>query len=102
MTCCNATSKDECNKQNKSHDESRNPWKASGAPVLGCHNSPPLTRDLNPRSRMASEGQTEEKRQEVSLGCFFDKRVRPKNLERLNKLKEEYNGDERDCEHSVR
>ena len=27
-------------------------------------------------------------REEVKLSCFFDKRVKPKNLERLNKLKE--------------
>ena len=40
---------------------------------------------------MAPEGQTEEKREEVKLSCFFDKRVKPMNLERLNNLKEEYN-----------
>ena len=27
-------------------------------------------------------------REEVKLSCFFDKRVKPKNLERMNKLKE--------------
>ena len=27
-------------------------------------------------------------REEVKLSCFFDKRVKPNNLERLNKLKE--------------
>ncbi|EMS58127.1 hypothetical protein TRIUR3_28443 [Triticum urartu] len=32
---------DECNEQKKSHDESRNPWKASEALVLGCHTTPP-------------------------------------------------------------
>ena len=32
--------------------------------------------------------------EEVKLSCFFDKRVRPKNVVRLSNLKEEYNGGE--------
>ena len=36
---------------------------------------------------MAPEGKGRG-REEVKLSCFFDKRVKPKNLERLNKLKE--------------
>ena len=59
-----------------------------GKVYLGRYNTPPLRKDLVPRSRMAPEGQTEEKRGEVKLSCFFDKRVKPKNLERMNKLKE--------------
>ena len=34
-------------------------------------------------------------REEVKLSCFFDKHVKPKNLARLNKLKEKkYKKDE--------
>ena len=72
----NATSK------NKSHNESRKPWKASEAPVLGRYNTPPLQEDLVLRSRMAPE-RNGRGREEVKLSCFFDKRVKPKNLERL-------------------
>ena len=36
---------------------------------------------------MAPEGKGRG-RGEVKLSCFFDKRVKPKNLERLNKLEE--------------
>ena len=78
----NATSK------NKSHNESRKPWKASEALVLGRHNTPPLREDLVPRSRMAPEG-NERGREEVKLSCFFDERVKPMNLERLKTLKKE-------------
>ena len=35
--------------------------KASEAPFLGRHNTPPLREDLVPRSRMTPEGKTEEK-----------------------------------------
>jgi hypothetical protein len=72
-------------------------WKASGASVPGRHNTPPLTRDLAPRSK-DENGREEE---EVKLSCFFDKRVKPNNLERLNNLKEKYNGDERDANSSL-
>ena len=48
----------------------------------GCYNTPPLQEDLVPRSRMAPE-RNERGREEVGLSCFFDKRVKPKNLERL-------------------
>ena len=60
-----------------------NNWKTPGAMVLGHHNTPPFTRDLVPRSRMAPEKMEEE---EVKQSCFFDKRVKPKNLARLNKF----------------
>ena len=53
----------------------------------GCYNTPPLREDLVPRSRMAPE-RNGRGREEVKLSCFFDQRVKPKNLERLNKLKE--------------
>ena len=48
----------------------------------GRYNTPPLQEDLVPRSRMAPE-RNERGREEVKLSCFFDKRVKPKNLERL-------------------
>ena len=41
------------------------------------------SRDLGWHRRENGRG-----REEVKLSCFFDKRVKPKNLERLNKLKE--------------
>ena len=37
---------------------------------------------------MASEEQTEEKRGEVKLSCFIDKRVKPKNLEKVKPFQE--------------
>ena len=58
--------------KNKSHNESQKPWKASEAPVLGCHNTPPLQEDLVPRSRMAPE-RNGRGREEVKLSFFFDK-----------------------------
>ena len=66
----------------ETHGETRNNWKSSGASVLGRYNTPPLQEDLVPRSRMAPEG-SRRGREEVKLSCFFDKRVKPKNLERL-------------------
>src|SRR3954464_8760530 len=76
--------KDESNEQNKSHDGTRNIWKPSGASVSGRYNTPPLREDLVPRSRMAPgrNGRVTGK-----TSCFFDKRVKPMNLERLNFLK---------------
>ena len=53
----------------------------------GCYNTPSLQEDLVPISRMAPE-RNERGREEVKLSCFSDKRVKPKNLERLNKFKE--------------
>src|SRR3954471_22065972 len=53
----------------------------------GRYNTPPLREDLVPRSRMAPE-KNGRGRKEVKLSCFFDKRVKPKNLERLSKMKE--------------
>ena len=57
-------------------------WKSSEATVSGRYNTPPLQEDLVPRSRMAPE-RNRRGREEVKLSCFFDKRVKPKNLERL-------------------
>ena len=57
---CN-DAKMKCNGPNKAHDETRKPWKASEAPVLGRYNTPPLREDLVPRSRMAPEGEGREK-----------------------------------------
>jgi hypothetical protein len=34
-----------------SHGYNENNWRASGASIPGCYNSPPLTRDLAPRSK---------------------------------------------------
>ena len=48
----------------------------------GRYNTPPLREDLVPRSRMAPE-RNGRGREEVKLSCFFDKIVKPKNLERL-------------------
>ena len=48
----------------------------------GRYNTPPLQEDLVPRSRMAPE-RNGRGREEVKLSCFFDKRVKPKNVERF-------------------
>ena len=76
-----------CNMQANDMAKIANNWKTPGAMDSGRHNTPPLQEDLVPRSRMASEGNGREI-EEVKLSCFFDKRVKPKNLVRLNKLKE--------------
>ena len=55
-----------------------------GKLYLGRYNTPPLQDDLVPRSRMAPERKAEE--EEVKQSCFFDKRVKSKNLERLQSL----------------
>ena len=57
-------------------------WKTPGATVSGHYNTPPLREDLVPRSRMAPE-EKGRKREEVKLSCFFDKQVKPKNLEKV-------------------
>ena len=67
---------------NETQGETRKPWKASEAPVLGRHNTPPLREDLVPRSRKAPE-RNGRGREEIKLSCFFNKWVKPKNLERL-------------------
>ena len=71
-----------CTKANKTHGETRNSRKSSGASVSGRYNTPPLREDLVPRSRMAPE-RNGRGREEVKLSYFFDERVKPKNLERL-------------------
>ena len=73
-----------------SHDETRKTWKASGASVLGRHNSRPLTRDLAQRSRDGT--QHKRKKEEVKQSCFFGKRVNHEpgevgQLERKNTMK---------------
>ena len=83
-----------CNTQANDMAKTANNWKTPGATVSGRHNTPPLREDLVPRSRMALE-RNRRGREEVKLSCFFDKRVKPMNLERLNNWKEEYNRDER-------
>src|SRR3954470_20304408 len=56
------------------------------------------SRDLEWHRRENGRG-----RKEVKLSCFFDKRVKPRNLARLNKLREkEYNEIERSGKYSVR
>ena len=72
-----------CNTQANEMPTMTNNWKTPGASDSGRYNSPPLTRDLIPRSRMAPEGNGRE-REEVKLSCLFDKRVKPKNLKKLN------------------
>ena len=59
--------------------------KSSEASVSGRYNTPPLREDLVPRSRMAPEKKAGE--EEVKQNCFFDKRVKPNNLERSQSLK---------------
>ena len=76
-----------CNTQAKDKATTTNNLKTPGASVSGRHNTLPLRADLVPRARMAPEGNGRG-REEVKLSCFFDKRVKPKNLKRLNKLKE--------------
>ena len=85
----------------ETHGETRNSWKSSGASVSGRYNTPPLQEDLVPRSRMAPE-RNGRGREEVKLSCFFDKRVKPKNLERLKSWKKEHNGVEHNWEHCGR
>ena len=75
----NATNKSNTQRQQRT-------LKASGASVSGRYNTPPLQEDLVPRSRMAPE-KNGRGREKVKLSCFFDKRVKPKNLERLQSLK---------------
>ena len=90
-----------CNTQAKDMATMANNWETPGASVSGRHNTPPLREDIVPRSRMAPEGQRKRKRR-VKLSCFFDKRVKPMNLERLNNFEKKYNGDEQSWKHSVR
>ena len=52
-------------------------------------------RGSRPEILEISPGNNEKEEEEVKQSCFFDRIVKPKNLERLNNLKEEYNGDER-------
>ena len=75
-----------CNTQAKDKATTTNNWKTPGASVSGRHNTPPLQEDLVPRSRMAPE-KNGRGRVEVKLSCSFDKRVKPENLERLNRSK---------------
>ena len=59
-----------------------NNWRTPGTTVSGHHNTPPLGEDLVSRSRMAPERNVRG-REKVKLICFFDKRVKPKNLEKV-------------------
>ena len=76
-----------CKTQENDMSKAANNWKTPGTTVLGLYNTPPLQEDLVPRSRLAPE-RNGRGREEVKLSCFFDKRVKPKNLARLKKLKE--------------
>ena len=76
-----------CNTQANDMAMTANNWQTPGTIDSGRYNTPPLQEDLVPRSRMAPEG-NRRGREEVKLSCFFDKRVKAKNLARLNKLKE--------------
>ena len=64
-----------------------NNWKTPGAMVSGRYNTPPLREDLVPRSRMAPDGKRRRKRI-GKLSCFFDKRVKTKNLEKVKQIGE--------------
>ena len=77
-----------CNTQAKDKAITTNNWKTRGATVSGRYNTPPLREDLVPRSRMAPEGKNGREREEVKLSCLFDKRVRPKNLEKVKPFRE--------------
>src|SRR3954468_16965958 len=68
----------------ETHGETRTIWKSSRASVSGPYNTPPLREDLVPRSRMAPE---KNGRGRGKTKLLLDKRVNPKNLERLNNLK---------------
>ena len=63
--------------QTNDKETTTNNWKIPGATVLGRYNTPPLRKDLVPRSRMAPEGKRKRKRR-GKLSCFSDKRVKPK------------------------
>ena len=76
-----------CNTQANDKTTTTNNWTTPGTSVSGRYNTPPLREDLIPRSRMAPEGKGRG-REEVKLSCFFDKRVIPKNLEKVKPLKE--------------
>ena len=77
-------------------------WRTPGTSVSGHYNTPPLREDLVPRSRMAPEGKQKRKRR-GKLSCFSDKRVKPKNLARLNKFeKKKYHEGELGRKHYVR
>ena len=91
-----------CTKANKTHGETRNSRKSSGASVSGRYNTPPLREDLVPRSRMAPEGQRKRKRGEVKLSCFSDKRVKPRTLRGWTNWKKWNNGGEQSSQHSVK
>ena len=77
-----------CNTQANDKATTVNNWTTPGATVLGRYNTPPLREDLVPRSRMAPEGKNGREREEVKLSCFFDKRVKPKNLEKVEPIRE--------------
>ena len=78
-----------CNARHASNDNTTtaNNCTTPGTSVSGRYNTPPLREDLVPRSRMAPEGNRRE-REEVKLSCFFDERVKPKNLEKVKPFRE--------------
>ena len=76
-----------CNTQANAMATPSNNSKTPGTTVSGRYNTPPLREDLVPRSRMTPEGKQNRKRRGKTK-LLLDKRVKPKNLERLNKLEE--------------
>ena len=96
MTCCNAkiniTSSKETHGQPGTSGTSGIFWNLLGRRSRASQLSH-TNRGSRPEILEISPGKTEE--EEVKQSCFFDRRVKPRNLERLNKVKEECNGDER-------
>ena len=75
-----------CNTQAKDMATTANNWKTPGASVSWCYNTPPLQEDLVPISKDGT-GEKRKRKRRGKTNCFFDKRVKPTNLERLNKFK---------------
>ena len=87
-----------CNTQTNDMATTAKNWRTPGASNSGRHNPPPLQEDLVPRSRMAPERNG---RGRSKTKLLLGQTSETTNLERLNRLKEEYNIDERAWKHSV-
>ena len=102
-TWCNAhDAKMKCSGPNKTHDETRKPWKATEAPVLGRYNTPPLREDLVPRSRMAPEGKRKRKRNGKTKLLLTTNEWNQRTLRGWTNSRKEHNEGERSWKHSVR
>ena len=64
-----------------------NNWKTPGATVSGRHNTPPL-REVSSQDLEWHRREKGREREEVKLSCFFDKRVKPKDLEKVKPFRE--------------